>query len=1660
MLRKFILLIIIILAGVLPFRAWAQVAVISSYFNVTSEPRDEWTEILITGENVDLNNYTLRDNNSNQTGWTSTFITFSNPLWSHLRSGTVIVVWHRQFGSSGAMNPLDVSKDDGYIEVHANDNIYFGGSGFGNPPSFAGNTLNIGQPGDILQLRDPAGNHVHALAHKSGLPGGDWNSMPSPKLNYPQACANFEEVCVCPGSNINEYGWNAPQSGNTYTGKSSTLVSKGLPNQCTASSTANSLYWRSLRQPAWTSPALTAAYLSPTVNLSWNACTDPYPADGSIGYMILRNTVNSFSAPNDGYTYAIGETIGTATVIANISPSTTLTYSDPYTLNCGDTVYYQVYTYRYSTDQPNGNNYNVARGRAYNETSFGTATIGIPDAPVITGVTKTDSYCSQDNGRITITATAVGGVTLEYSIDNGLTWQTSPVFTNLAPGTYTILVRNAGVLQCQGAYSGNPLEIFDIAGPLLNLVEATDASCGSNNGIITITATGGTPPLQYSINNGVSFSANNTFSWLSPGPYDVVIKDANNCLVVYTNNSVIISMIPSPVAPDDATVDRNNLCADDAGEIMLSATTGSGLLMEWFAGSCGGGTSIGTGTSIVIPSPPVTTTYYVRWTSAVCGNSACDSVTVFVTDPPSAANAGPPQSLCGTYSTQFEGNDPASGTGLWQQISGPGSCFISYDTAYNSDVTVTVYGTYLFTWTISTGASCAENTDTVEIIFGNAITVIASSDSPVCTGDTIFLTSSISGADYLWSGPLSFSDTVQNPFIANATMAHAGIYTVMVSGIPNGCPNTTDTALVVMLQSPDAPLTAAAEPDSVCEGSSGTVRLTANGGSGDLLFWYDGSCEGNVVGTGNNIDIQAPAVTTTYYASWSSNQCGNSACITALVTVIAPPSNADAGGDQTVCGNLSAILDAVDPISGEGVWTVVSGPGTVTIQDTIDNNSPVSVSLYGDYILRWTVSNGSVCAPDSDEVSLKFGTAVQVDAGYNSPVCTGSDIQLSSTIAGARYLWTGPNGFSDTTQNPLIPNAILSNAGIYRILVYDIPGDCPDTRDSVEVFVSQTVAEPVSVMASPDEICSDYTGLITLTAAGGSGDTLEWFTGACGNVRIGTGNSLNISAPVATTTYFARWKSADCGTSACLQYNVTVQPAPSAAAAGGNQSVCMDLVTTLQALQPSSGNGTWSQVSGPGSVYFADIHDPQCPIQVFSMGDYILRWEVSTGAICPASDDSVTIRFSDNITAEAGSNSPVCEGDTIRLTSILVPGATYNWWGPDNFHSDSVQPLIEGAIPAFSGEYWVEISGIPGGCPTTSDTVFVQVSSKPAAPVVNSQNINGSVQELCAGSTVTYSVVNPVPGSVYSWNLSSGGIIYPSGNSGVIDVEWIETGGTYNLTVVEINVAGCPGNPFNLSVELTPASSPAITILADNNPVCAGNTVRFSASVIGGGTSPTYRWIKNGQDVGVNTPEFLLDLPVNNDQVNCLVTSSGLCADPATISSDTIQIVVLDSLMVSCSEEDSLCAGNMNFLSPGQGYSSYLWSDGSTASSITADQPGIYWVMVTDENGCTGSDTVLVEPCAEFRIYAPNAFTPGSDGRNDRFCLVCSNPEAVDEFELLIYNRWGQLIYRSKDIGEGWDGTMSGKPCPADVYSFIVNVNSGPDKSGARQIAGTVALIR
>ena len=123
-----------------------------------------------------------------------------------------------------------------------------------------------------------------------------------------------------------------------------------------------------------------------------------------------------------------------------------------------------------------------------------------------------------------------------------------------------------------------------------------------------------------------------------------------------------------------------------------------------------------------------------------------------------------------------------------------------------------------------------------------------------------------------------------------------------------------------------------------------------------------------------------------------------------------------------------------------------------------------------------------------------------------------------------------------------------------------------------------------------------------------------------------------------------------------------------------------------------------------------------------------------------------------------------------------------------------------------------------------------------------------------------------------------------------------------------------------------------------------------------------------------------------------------------------------------------------------------------TIANIT---PTVYRLTVTYNNGCTVTATDTVSATPNDLLGAPNAFTPNGDGLNDTFQILATS---VKEFHLAIYDRWGQQVFETTDITQGWDGTFKGTPSPAEVYTYFFSITYLDGKVTSRE--GSVTLFR
>jgi gliding motility-associated-like protein len=245
------------------------------------------------------------------------------------------------------------------------------------------------------------------------------------------------------------------------------------------------------------------------------------------------------------------------------------------------------------------------------------------------------------------------------------------------------------------------------------------------------------------------------------------------------------------------------------------------------------------------------------------------------------------------------------------------------------------------------------------------------------------------------------------------------------------------------------------------------------------------------------------------------------------------------------------------------------------------------------------------------------------------------------------------------------------------------------------------------------------------------------------------------------------------------------------------------------------------------------------------------------------------------------------------------------------------------------------------------------------------------------------------------------------------------------------------------------------TVSPSSATVCKGDSIQFKAN---GGSS--YSWSPAGN---FGRP----DAAITKALVDATQDFSVYIADPVCQRDTTFVIPIVASPGANISvtkSNDVNCSNDSAFLIANGGVS-YTWSPNQYISrnngnriTVKPYQNTTYTVRGKDELGCTGQDsiTVFFIKTGDQKLFVPTAFTPNGDGKNDIFRPTFIGPSVKYDFR--IYNRWGQLMYKSNVPGAGWDGTVSGIVQKTDVYVFYITAEGGCN--GKFEQKGTFALIR
>ena len=451
----------------------------------------------------------------------------------------------------------------------------------------------------------------------------------------------------------------------------------------------------------------------------------------------------------------------------------------------------------------------------------------------------------------------------------------------------------------------------------------------------------------------------------------------------------------------------------------------------------------------------------------------------------------------------------------------------------------------------------------------------------------------------------------------------------------------------------------------------------------------------------------------------------------------------------------------------------------------------------------------------------------------------------------------------------------------------------------------------------------------------------------------------------------------------------------------------------------------------------------------------------------PALSNTVTMSIVSSLPVTASINAlpgtTVCAGTTVTDSASVINGGSnplFQWY-LNGIIAGGNNPVYS-HIPAQGDVVYCKVTsdlGCATNNPATSNSITINVSA--AIPVNVTLSALPGVA-VCNGTPVNFTAhpVNEGTLPIFQWyvNGSTAG-----SNSPDFTITPINGDKVYCILTSDISCAS--NNPATSDTATIAASDPdttKVTITSDRTSVCPGQIVNFIAHPVNEGTHPDYEWMIDGTPVlSDSLVHFTLDSIMGSHSVTCKLRSSAACLLSNPVFSLPIIITAHNAPIVNLSDQPSLCAEPSLQLDAGPGFSAYLWQNGSSVQKINASNSGLYFVTVTDGNGCTGSDTLLVKDCPT-QLFIPNAFSPNGDGTNDQFRILI-NPDLINQFRMSIYNRWGEMVFESRDITIGWEGQSKDSPAGPGTYVYLITYSTKSANglaSEEKTFKGTVVLVR
>ncbi|MCF8255950.1 MAG: PKD domain-containing protein [Flavobacteriales bacterium] len=916
-------------------------------------------------------------------------------------------------------------------------------------------------------------------------------------------------------------------------------------------------------------------------------------------------------------------------------------------------------------------------------------------------------------------------------------------------------------------------------------------------------------------------------------------------------------------------------------------------------------------------------------------------------------------------------------------------------------VTINAPGPYTVTMTTFGVTPCTFSLDTV-IPPSPSNPTANFTYTPACAGDPIVFTDASSPAGQITNWAWDFDnngtpdDMTQNP---SYTFPATGTYPVRLGVAWPPC--LADTTIdVTVLSVPTSPFTTTSP---ICLNQTSTVTYTGNAPANSNYTWdFDG---GTVVsGSGQGpyeIDWATPG-TKNITLEVALGSCVSSVTTTSVVVNALPV--IDAGTDVAVCEGGST------PLSASGATTYSWDPPT-----GLSATTGASVTATPAATTTYTVTGTSAGCTGTDDVTVTVNPFPVVTVSpTTATVCAGT--ATTFTAGGATtYAWSPATGLSATTGTTVDAAPLASTT--YTVTGTSL-GCSSDATFDITVNPSPTMP-----MSNDTTVCEGNP--VTLTTGGA--DTYAW---SPGTGLSATNTASVVATPASTTTYTVVGTGLGCTTTRTV--TITVNPYPSVSISPASFTMCVGENKDFTASGADS--YVWSPALGISTTTDATvIADP-----VVST-----TYEV-VGSSLGCNDTATLVLTVNPIPVVILSNdTTICSGTSAPLTAN---GANSYVWSPATGLSATTGAAVL-VSPMTTVTYTV--TGTSLNC-SSSEDVTVTVNQTPTV------NVTPSATSYCDGDSTTLVASGA---DTYAWTPATD-LSSPTGTSVTANPT------TTTVYTVVGTTLGCTDDAV---ATVTVHPNPVVDFVAGPVEGCRTHCVQMNnLTTIASGSMNSYSWdMGDGNIITAHSPSHCY--PDEGVYTIGLTATSNQGCVAELVMPDLITVHPLPTAFFGVNPTTASALNpRFEFTDMSTGAVEWHWAfgDGATLGTQTpsptytypsAIDTGTYTVrlMVVNEFGCTDTISYEVIITPHVSIYIPNAFTPDNNAHNERFTAYGEN---IVAFGMLIFDRWGEQIFQTADMDEGWDGSYKGAQVESGVYVYRIDWTDINGDEGQR--TGQVILVR